>query len=353
MHPNFFHWHARAEIKPEVAILEARWDAAVKCTEKPSAADICSLVKLVLFQGAKADFAKQFSDALVKAEPTFPPTENAELLRVMATACAFNHLGNPSNIADALALGLQAASFPLTRVEPICQEITTQYSEYLVNESERVRPKIYAPALAKAEKQGETAYAGLKKAVETNSPQEIGKASEAMGRAMFAAVKESHQQIGQVIERLAEESQFLWWLIGRRSPALHGRRESLAAEVYALPAAVEAAERTTVLPPAPNIESILDEVLAQCGKKSAPNMSPIELVANLDAKWTQTVSPFANAHELTPLTALIANRPTTGRIDASAIKMTGLPSKIRLTPVEASHQYFRELMFLRSLASLS
>jgi len=110
MHPNFYHWHARVQLKPEVSILEPRWNAAAKATHEPSASDICSLLMLVLFPGAEPDFAKRFSEALVKLEPTFPPDHNAELLRVMATAGVYSQLEAFSNVADALALGLHAAA---------------------------------------------------------------------------------------------------------------------------------------------------------------------------------------------------------------------------------------------------
>src|SRR5713226_4733436 len=96
MHPNFYHWHARAELKPETAILEPRWNAAAKFAEKLSAADIRSLLRLVLFSGAEPEFAKLFSEALVKLEPTFPPERNAELLRVMATAAVYSQMDEPS-----------------------------------------------------------------------------------------------------------------------------------------------------------------------------------------------------------------------------------------------------------------
>lgn len=347
MHPNFYHWHARAELKPETTILEARWNAAVKFAEKLSSADINSLLKSVLFPGAESDFAKRFSEALVKAEPTFPPNNNAELLRVMATAAVYSQFESSSKAADALALGLQAANFPPSRVEPICQEMMTRASEYLAVESERVRPKIYAGALAKAEKQAEAAFGNLKKAADANSPQDVGKAVEALGRGVLTAMKESHQQLGEVIVRLTEESQFLWWLIGHRSPALNVRREQLAADAYALPAAAEAAERVAILPPAAGIESILGETLSQCGKKSATNMTLPDLIASIDANWAQSAASTAN--ELTPIASLLAMRPPTGKLAADSIKKFGIPSKMKITPLEAARQFFRERVFLRAL----
>ena len=349
MHPNFFHWHARAELKPETAILEPRWNAAVKFAEKLSGADIVSLLKLVLFPGAEPEFAKRFSEALVKAEPTFPPNNNAELLRVMATAAVYSQWESPTKAADALALGLQAANFPATRVEPICQEVMTRASEYLATESERVRPNIYVSTLAKAEKQADTAFANLKKASDANSPQDVGKATEALGRGVLTAVKESHQQLGDVIVRLTEESQFLWWLIGRRSPALNIRRELLGADSYALPAAAEAAERVAILPPAASIESILGEALAQCEKKSAASLTLPDLVSSADANWGKTAVSAAAANELTPVAQLLTAWVQTGKQDADAIKKIGFPAKTKVTPLDAARQYFRERIFLRAL----
>jgi hypothetical protein len=91
-------------MKPEVANLEPRWNTAVKCTEKPTPADICAMIKLVLFPGVSSvdqDFVKRFAESMVKGEPTFPPTGNAQSLRVAATAAVYQHLTTPSKYAKA------------------------------------------------------------------------------------------------------------------------------------------------------------------------------------------------------------------------------------------------------------
>ena len=352
MHPNFFHWHAHAELKPDLTILEPRWNAAAKFAEKLSAADICSLLRLVLFSGAEPEFAKRFSEGLVKLEPTFPPERNAELLRVMAAAAVHSQMDEPSNVADAIALGLQAAAFPQGRIEPVCQNVMTRAAEYLVVESERVRPAIYAGTLENAEKQTETHLATLKKAVEGNTLPEIGNATEALGRGVLAAMKESHQQLGEVIGRLTEESQFLWWLVGRRSSALNRLRELLTAKIYALPAAAEAAERVALLPPAASVESLLDEALAQCAEGGLASMPLADLIAAADADWMQRVASTVAVPELTPLAALLAKWRTDGKLDASFFKQLRISPKLKAAPSEAARQYFRELIFLRAVEEI-
>ncbi|MDP2605446.1 MAG: GTPase-associated system all-helical protein GASH [Deltaproteobacteria bacterium] len=349
MHPNFYHWHTRAELKPETGSLEPRWNAAAAFAEKLSAADIRSLLLLVLFPGAEPTFAKQYTEALVKSEPTFPLDKNAELLRVMATASVYSEMEKSSNAADALALGLQAADFPKGRVEPVCQDVMARAAEYLNAESERVRPRIYAGTLANAEKQAEVHFGKLKKAVEVNTVEELGKSVEAVGRGILAAIKESHQQLGEVIGRLAEESQFLWWLVGHLSPARMVRREQLTAESYSLTAALEAAERVALLPPAGSVESILDEALAQCSKGGRASKLLTELIAVADLDRVHSATDAQPAPELTPITALLAARAKAGNLEPESLKKLHISPKMKITPVEASRQYFRELMFLRAL----
>ena len=349
MHPNFYHWHAQAEFKPEVSVLAPRWSAAEKFAEKVTADDILPLVRLVLFPGTEPEFAKRFTDVLVKAEPTFPLNKNAELIRVMASAAVYSRLEKSTPIANALALGLKAASFPKGRTKPICPDVMTRSVEYLAEESERMRPNIDAGALEKSEKQTQLHFAALTKAVESNLPQEIGKATEALSRGVLGTMKESHQRLGEDINRLTEESQCLWWLIGLQSPSLHMRREGLSREAYALPAAEEAAKRVTLLPPASSVESLLDEAISQCKRDGRANVSLTDLIEATDANWLEDAQRTVSAAELTPLAALLAERQQGKSLSQAVLKRLLITGNTKVTPLEASHQYFRELMFLRAI----
>jgi len=352
-HQNFYHWHARAELKPETSILEPRWNAAAKFAEKLSANDVRDLLCLAMFSGASsAEFEKRFGDSLVKAEPTFPIENNHELLRVMAAASLYSRLEKVSSTADAIALGMHSAAFPAERAMPVTPDLVARAHEYLSSESERVRPKIATGAIEKTEKQAETLLNALKAAIPGNSPQEVGKATEALGRGILSAVKESHQQLGEVIERLAEESQFLWWLVGRRSDSLNARRESLTAESYALPAATEAAERVGPLPPAQSTEFLLDEALSQSGKPGRSASVP-DLLQSLDKAWLEKSASACVCPPLTPIAALLVELRTSSKLDNQSLKKLRIPAKTRVTPAELARQYFRELVFIRAAESLS
>lgn len=351
MHDNFYHWHKKAELKPDTDILEARWKAAAQFAKKLPISDILSLLRLALFSGSNGEFSTRFSASLVKLEPTFPLDKNSELLRVMAAAAVVSIMASPSKEADVCGLGLKAAAFPEARVNPVSLDLITRGNEYLATESERLRPTIYTDALVKSEKQADTLIANLKTAVDSADQAKIGEATQALGKGVIAAIKESHQQLGSVVSRMAEESQFLWWVVNKYSPRKTARRETFTMQDYALTAAAEANHRVQFLPPAASVESLLGEVLSQCKKPSKTHL--------FLAEWSDTIgvnffekTTLINVPELAPFSSLLRLCHGEKKVDASDYKNLHLNSKMKATPEEASRQLFREIVFLRAVSLL-
>lgn len=349
MHNNFYHWHSRAELKPDAAILEKRWAAAVNALGELGAPEVQSLLRLVLFPGAEPEFAKRFSEEIVKLEPTFPPDNNAELLRVMATAAVYEQFDELSIDADALALGIRAANFGGHRTDPVCKEILARADEYLHIGAERVRPAVMADVPPKLEQEAGAQIEALKKEAADGNAQAIANATAEVGSKLLNTLRIYRGQW----EKLMEESQFLWWLIGRRSAQLQSQRESLRADFYAFPAAAEAAERVALLPPAPSIESLLEEVLAQCKPTKNGEGDLQHFIAEASPLWARGAARAAQLQELTPIASLLGVRATEAKIDPKSWKPLRVTPKMKLSPAAAATQYFRELMFLRALNELS
>jgi len=334
MHPHFYHWHNRAELKPEAALLQLRWDAAANLAEELSADRVCALLQLALLGAAATKFQREFSEEIIKKEPTFPPRENAELLRVMATASLYSQMEAASNEADAVALGLLAAAFQSNRFQPVCDELMQRAIEYTATESERVRP---TPEI-------EDNYRALRKAIDSSDWAGNADATTLLGNTVL--------KLGETMGRISEENQFLWWLLGRRSPLLNIRRDKLAPKDYALTAAAEAAERVALLPPPASVEALIGEALTQCSKGATAAISFIEFInaAKVDSISTTTIT--TGAHDLCPLASLVEARIAGEVVEGASLKKLRIPEKLKISPMEAANQYFRELMFLKALAQL-
>jgi hypothetical protein len=331
MHPHFFHWHDRAELKPEPAILEPRWNAAASFASDISVGDLCSLLQLFLFSRITQDFAKRFSDELIKKEPTFPPRNNTELLRAMAAACLHSVLSESSYQADAIALGIRSAAFPEQRAQPVCNEVMQLAGEYLAKESEEMRPAIHLG--------GE--FSSLKTALDATEWASNPNATTIVGNAVI--------EMGSVLDRLAEECQFLWWIVGRRSPILDKARHKLTAKEYAFVVAAEAESRVSSLPPPSSSESLIDEALSHCSDDSDTTLPLTKLIEGANAPQIPLDGFQKSFADLTPLASLLSLLREGNKADAAALRQLGIDPKLKLSAVEAGRQFFRELMFLRSL----
>lgn len=334
MHPHFYHWHNRAELKTETPLLQPRWDAAAKFAEQLSADRACALLRLALFGTAVTEFAKRFSEELVTLEPTFPPDGNAELLRVMATAALYSQMKTESNEANAVALGLLAAAFQPDRIQPVCKELTQRAGEYLATESERIRP---TPKV-------EGRYRALKNAFSSDDWAANSDATKLLGNAVL--------ELGETMGRISEENQYLWWLLSRRSSLLKRQRETLAAKEYALAAAAEAAERVALLPPPTSVESLIGEVLTQCSKGATSAVSLVDLIKAANIDFVTTTAVATGARDLCPLTSLVGVRVAGDTVDGASLEKLKISVKLKVSPMDAASQYFRELMFLKALTQL-
>jgi len=334
MHSHFYHWHNLVELKPESTVLQARWEAAAKFSRKLSGDDACSLLRLALFGTVAPEFAKRFTEALVAQEPTFRPEDNIELLRVMATAALYSKMETGSVEADAVALGFVAAAFQSDRIKPVCKELGIRAAEYLASESERKRP---IPSV-------EGDWRSLEKATEVEGWADNPEATQLVSKAVL--------ELGETMGRIAEENQFLWWLLGRRSSLLNTRREKLSPKEYALLAGAEAAQRVVLLPPPASVESLIDEVLLQCAKATNTAVPLADFIDATNICNLSAVTAGAEVGELCPLKGLLGVRRAGSKVDGASLEKLSIPAKLKVSPTEAANQYFRELMFLRALEQL-
>lgn len=349
MHSNFFHWHTRVTIKPETSVLAPRWDTAAKFGENLTVEDVLALLRLVLLPAVDPSFAARFSKAMVEGEPTFPVENNTELLRVMAAAVVASNLDKRTGFGDAFALGLLAADFVKHQTDPVFKDVLNQAAKYLSDESERQRPVFKPSTLSVAKKKVDKQLQALQTALPSNDISQVGTAIEALGRGLMSALEESHSHTHDALIALGEESQCLWWLVGRRSPLIGKPRESLAPKEYALVAAVELVSRIELTPPPASAESLLEEALRQCAAEIGTDLTIADHVQATNKEVLDEHGEWL-IPVVTPISCLIASGN-----DMSAFEPSDLDAvaATKVTSHAAGVQYFRELTFFNALALIA
>lgn len=351
MHPNFYHWHSRSDLKTDVSLLNTRWDAAAALAKEVKRADIIDMSRMLLFEEPVDGFASRLTSAILSADPTFPPEKNAALLRVMSAAVAWSALEEPSHIADSIALGMHAGQSSLGRSSPVCADVLKRGTEYLASESDRVRPLEMYSARRTAAVRLKAEMAALKTAADQNNAQLVGKTSGTVASELIKTLDEQAEACQVAFERLAEETQFLWWTVNGRSPMVGRSRRELAPSEYALVAASEAAERVTVLPPATSTEALIEEALSQCAKREKRTT----LGGILAADTVRVLRPSSEGTGmgcLLPVSTLLHSRNGAGIVEQESFSLLGMKPDVEVSPAAIAIQFYRELMFVRSLAEL-
>jgi len=348
MHPHFFHWHGQVELKPDVAVLEPRWKAAEEfANNNHAAADVNGLLRIAASGKPVDELATRFAEALIVAEPTFPPSRNNQLLGVMACAALYSQLENSSNVADAISIGLRAASFTQPSENTAYSDLFQRAMAYLSSEAERMRPAV-ASSLDIASSDIDSAIAKFSAASQNGQTAEFGKHFDTLGKFTIALSKRVAEQ-DRVFERLAEETQFLWWIVNQSSPTLKIRRSKISVAAYTLVSAEEAATRVGPLPPSASAESLIREAMSQCRGDA---MSPVSLT-NLLGKCTMPTLPSKDDYlspQITPI--LGALKKAVGTVRVEQIEDVALDPERKLAPVDLAIHHFWERSYLSAIRIL-
>ena len=357
MHPHLIDWFRNPHIQPDAAVVEKRWEVAVELASKLNRAQVVDLVRLFLFEQPKKALVDKVTANVLAHDATFPVANNTEELRLMSGVVAIASFEDRSSAADALALGIRAASWPQSRTQPARIEISSEATQYLVTEAETVRPEDFGQ-LPKEDQ--------LAGALKTLVAAEAGddKPASAASLASYRRILEAHianadRALARQVERLSEESALLWWVIAEHSVALSQPTADLSGAAYALVAAAEAASRTRVLPPPASAGPLIARALRSC-KGSAKGELPLtKYLSAVDAGWRARHVSGLNASEcadLVPFATALSKTEEFGdpkkAIEVLPNICPGVTGELMLTPAAAAEQHYFELMFLRALQEI-
>src|ERR1035438_8808056 len=190
-------------------------------------------MRAFLFSPAPPELIQTLTQQFLEIDPEFPASKNVEDARLMAGIVIVVVFSQRTSNADAFALGIKAAAFPQQRCKPAQTAIVDEAMKYLEAEAEAARPPDFDDRGTVAKK-----LEAFGEAINDD---------EARKTAQEELAVTLHENYGQKLQRLAEETGLLWWLLGGYSSALNLKTEEIDNVAYALIAATEVAERTQLL----------------------------------------------------------------------------------------------------------
>jgi hypothetical protein len=346
MHKNFIDWLRKIHLNPDTALAAKRWSLAEAFEKKATRKDLLQLLRVFLFDTTAPELVQSLTDQFLEIDKEFPASNNAQEVRLMAGIVMVVAFTGRTHDADAYALGIKAAAFPAARCQPAHPDIIGEAQKYIASEADIMRP---------------SDFGGFE-----NRDDLVGKLE-----AVFSAEDEKkrtgaarkfvdllHNNYGVKIQRLGEETEMLWWLLGGYSMVLGKKTEEIDAAAYALIAAYESADRTQVLPPQPSIYPILGQAIAKC-KATKPQYSLKDFVSVVDSAWRKKIAaeyPASDCLEFVPFVAALIKTEEAG--DAGILTKLlpnicpGVTASQKMSPTDAVWQFYNELMFLKALAKL-
>ena len=220
MHLHLIEWLRGVHLHPDAKLAEQRWQAAKKAGQNINQSFAAKLLRLFLYPDPTPEEVAWLTGTLLKHDSEFTIKDNQEEIRLMAGIVIVTALEKSSAVSDALSLGLRAGSFPLDRTVPAQPEIVTEAENYLQAESERMRPDAFEIKTESAEKKLGASYKTMRDLEAAGDTAKAQSARANYHKAVLDAVAENNTNIQSQIQRLAEESAMLWWVLGEHSTLL-------------------------------------------------------------------------------------------------------------------------------------
>jgi hypothetical protein len=357
MHPHLIDWFRNIHLHPEVDVIKKRWDTASKYAKSSTSADVCSLLRLFLYSKPDEGERKKFEDALLKLDVEFPVKGNEEELRLMAGIVMITTFTARSERGVAFALGLKSATALKRQLDPAHDEIIRESDRFLSEESERQRPRNFDESVPNHEDGLVESF----RAVEASRDGEEGELESSERKYqqdILAAIRSSHDLLANQVRRLAEESALLWWMTNEFSDSLDCRTADVSASKYAIVAAVEAADRTHLLPPPRSMRALFIKAVGQCKKANSP-ITLEQVLSGVGASWRKEfvkALDIKHCSDLVPLMTGIVKAEEFGSLKSSLEVLPnlcpGVVAGSSSPPWMFSFATYIELMFIRALKRL-
>lgn len=364
MHKDFADWYRIADIKPDGAILEKRWQAIETFSKSTDMTSVLELLRLFFTRPLKnATFLETYRQPFKDTDAAFPMRNNDLELQILASATLV-HLWESEKeqieLADAAALGTVCTSYRQLRQGVLVPEMVHRAQEYLSARSGRLRDLGDGPGVSVAGPKTEENLEEFQRACSANQISSLTAPLNKLVEQLTLAITILATSTTKAVEHLThlqrlrqEESNILWWLFGEHSRDRKERMVDIGFPAVCLIAAKELADLTEVLPGPLAIPAFLDKVLHIVKPKAANSTTLQKAVNAAPREWKKEwlkKTDARNIEDLCPVLFAIQKSLETDGPDSwtpAFEKATGLKASESIPSLDLACQTYEENLFAR------
>ncbi len=356
MHRNFTEWYNTISLRPSAETLDARWKTVEAVAAGQKVKKIPDLAR-VFFKLPGGNMATDELRSAAKKEDTTYLSENDQNeLSVLAGGVIAVLVGKSSSQADVAALTVACIEAQGLRQAPRLQGVVDECMQYLADESVRVR-----------------AVGGVNVASLTKRITERGGAAvsdvNSVWNGMDAVLKDVLSQhtahtasiesaVSQTSNRLAEQTDILWWLFGEHT--LDGKKafSGLGIPEACYWGAKDLAKLTRFMPGPFAAPAFLHRMLRLVKDRLPAQVRISDAVDECEKEWKEQwlaeLGGQLQIPDASPMLFAIAKSVEvgsgsgwTGAFDHA----TGLSASAKLAPTHLALQVYNEVLLLRALSA--
>jgi len=340
-------WYRLVKLQPDSETLNKRTAAIEKYHKSLSSQTILNLVKLIFDPSlVEKSFIEELGNIFRETDDVFPLIKNTLELQVLSTVTLASFLEKePSDLADIAAYSLVCAYWQTSHKVPV-PDLLTIAENYLRDEALRVRETDQAVTVRAPKIELEdTSYAeNDKKLIELTSK-------------VVNSINSANKSIKKNFDKLMEESNILWWLLGEYSNDLMTKLSDLQPFSVCIVAAKELADLTRFIPGSISAKHILEKAI-QSSLRDVDEILLKDAINSCDPQWKENFRKQSN-DKIEPMMhpvifGLIKSLDTNGK-DAwltAFSKESGRKKKLSVKPIAISDQLYRECLLLRCLVDI-
>lgn len=355
MNNNFGAWYRTANLEPEHELLQLRWKGISSYVEQDVASDeIINLVRMFYDLKTSPEFIDRFSNFFVESDSAFD-TKNKLELSVLAGA-TLRELSEQDNCNNLIYFLVMSAAFcnKNTSVSEIQEEIMDLFNDACVNTREELLryegKKVTIPPLKTISKtfQAETVTWNVEVAKMLNTY--FNGINKTLSELLNA--NSQHERYTSIC---AEDSQILWWLVGKWSNDFQKPFSNLKKQEAAIYAGKELADLVTILPGPYSARAVLSQVLSDL-KKGKDDIIFSDSINSLSPKWKKSILGSYDPSSLEEINPILYAISLSLKVDNKEEwyplfkKATSIdPCEIKCKTLEIAYQVYIECLTIKTL----